>query len=280
MMVPSNGSGSSVSIMFPCASIGNDGPASYQLLHKTKQGYGRTKLGMKKSLVIKDVESVLSGPLIKSIPIVAFLLNLKIRKWFAIVVNPVKSQDRNICLAHGQSSQVVKAMVDVVIHMTHFNMIVVWVESLAQTLKTVELVVDCQLAKVGVGIVRKFGGSAVDLPQVRCSEANVNVLEKVLPGFVKFRARLSSVLVPFREGLIVDNCYGIEGLPSGCCTSVSPGKRLGKNKILTEYEICSMTVQFMKTKERKTKYESVYEDERYVNCSPVCGGSFANHWFG
>ena len=131
MTMPSNGSGSSVSIMFPCASTGNDGPASCQLLHETKQAYRRTKLGMKKSLVVKDVEGVLSGPLVKSIPIVAFLLNLKIRKGFAIVVNPVKSQDGNVCLAHGQSSQVVKAMVDVVVHMTHVDMIVVWVKSLA-----------------------------------------------------------------------------------------------------------------------------------------------------
>jgi hypothetical protein len=152
--------------MSPCPSTGNDGPASGQLLHETKQADGRTKLGMKKSLVVKDVEGVLCGPLIKSIPIVAFLLNLKIRKWFAIVVHPVKSQDRNIGLAHGQSSQVVQAMVDVVIHMTHVDMIVVWVESLAETLKAVELVVDGQLAKVGVGTVRKFGGSAADLSQV------------------------------------------------------------------------------------------------------------------
>src|SRR5436305_15247253 len=124
MTTPSNGSGSCVSIMFPCASTGNDGPASCQLLHETKQVYRRTKLGMKKSLVVKDVEGVLCGPLVKSISIVAFLLNLKIRKGFAIVVKPVKSQDRNVCIDHGKSYQVFKAMDAVIIHMTYVDMIV------------------------------------------------------------------------------------------------------------------------------------------------------------
>src|SRR2546421_7023070 len=46
---------------------------------------------------------------------------------------------------------------------------------------------------------------------------------------------------------------------------------LGETRTLTEYEICSMTVHFLEMKEPKTKYQSVNEDDGYVNCSPVCG---------
>ncbi len=49
------------------------------------------------------------------------------------------------------------------------------VKSLAQTLEAMKLVVDCQLAKVGVESVRKLGGSAINLSLVRFSEPNVDV---------------------------------------------------------------------------------------------------------
>jgi hypothetical protein len=122
---------------------------------------------MNKSGVIEDIECMLSCPGIKSIPVIAFLLNRKVREWFAVVINPVEGQDGDIRLTHSQASQVVKTMVNVVIQMTHLVMVIVWVESLTETLQAVELVIHCQLAHIRIGTIRKSRRPSIDLTEIR-----------------------------------------------------------------------------------------------------------------